>query len=454
MPIRGRSSATAILLSLSGVLAFAVLQVASPAGAVQAAPPGAQLVSPSPESAAWCTTFTGERSGGGVLEGWTGLSPSLPVCGPAPYYDSAGDVPVRLPEAYGNSFWSGTLDGFQCVELSDRWLAMAYGLNVVTANGDEVARNYYNTYHASHPGMRLIGNGTAGQAPKPGDVISFSNNPSFTGDDDGGHVAVVVNGGSVNSAGNGAIYIAQENVSGLSFTHQELSVSHWRVSGEGFAYVEWLQAGPLSEPGYLTAFQANTGDLWTAGTSGTKDWNLGMMKGTSPSITGLANGGYEVAFEANTTDLWTVGSAGNKDWNLGMMKGTSPSIAGMPGDSYEVAFQANTTDLWTVGSAGNKDWNLGMMKGTSPSITSLANGGYEVAFQANTGDLWTVGSAGNKDWNLGMMKGTSPSIAGMPGGSYEVAFQANTGDLWTVGSQNRGSWALGMMAGTSPSITT
>jgi hypothetical protein len=36
--------------------------------------------------------------------------------------------------------------------------------------------------------------------------------------------------------------------------------------------------------GYETAFQANTGDLWTAGPSGTKDWHLGMMKGTSPAI--------------------------------------------------------------------------------------------------------------------------------------------------------------------------
>ena len=240
MSIRKRSWATAMFLSLSGALAATALLAAGPAGTADAAPAGPRLISPSPESSAWCTTFTGERSGGGVLEGWTGLTPTLPVCGPAPYYSSAGDVPVRLPEAYGNSFWSGTLDGFQCVELSDRWLAMAYGLNVVTANGDEVAKNYYSKYHATHPAMRLIGNGNAGQVPAPGDVISFSDNSSFSGDSDGGHVAVVVNGGSVNSAGNGAIYIAQENVSGLSFTHQKLTVSRWRVSGEGFSYVEWL----------------------------------------------------------------------------------------------------------------------------------------------------------------------------------------------------------------------
>jgi hypothetical protein len=207
-------------------------------------------ISPSPESSAWCTTFTGEGSGG-VLEGWTGLDPNLPVCGPSPEYSNAPDAgtSVRLPEAYGRSFWSGTLDGFQCVELSDRWLAMAYGLNVVSnTNGDRVAANYYATYHASHSQMRLIASGTAGQWPKPGDVISFSDSSTFY-DQDGGHVAVVVPGGSVNSSGSGTIYVAQENVEGLSFTHQALAVSHWQVNGEGYSNVEWLHVADLTPPG-------------------------------------------------------------------------------------------------------------------------------------------------------------------------------------------------------------
>jgi hypothetical protein len=210
------------------------------------APLASQVISPSPESSAWCTTFTGEATSGGVLEGWMGLQPNLPVCGPSPEFSSAKDAntPVRLPEAWGDSFWDGTLDGFQCVELADRWLAMAYGLNVVLGNGDKIASNYYAAYHSSHPEMRLIANGTAGGAPKPGDVISFSHSKSFT-DSDGGHVAVVVKGGTVNSAGNGEIYIAQENIGGgLSFTHQELTVSGWKVSGEGFSYLEWLRVSP------------------------------------------------------------------------------------------------------------------------------------------------------------------------------------------------------------------
>jgi hypothetical protein len=33
----------------------------------------------------------------------------------------------------------------------------------------------------------------------------------------------------------------------------------------------------------------------------------------------------QIAFQANTGSLWTVGSAGNRDWNLGLRNGTSPS---------------------------------------------------------------------------------------------------------------------------------
>ncbi|HEX4454685.1 MAG TPA: glycoside hydrolase domain-containing protein [Kofleriaceae bacterium] len=201
------------------------------------------------------------------------------------------------------------------------------------------------------------------------------------------------------------------------------------------------------------AFQANTGDLWTTGTAGTKNWKLGMMDGTSPAICQLATGGFEVAFQANTTSLWTVGDGGDKDWSLGMMTGSSPSITCLPSGGYEVAFEANTTSLWTVGTAGDKNWSLGMMSGTSPAIAAIASGGYEVAFEANTTSLWTVGTAGDRDWNLGMMAGTSPAIAGLASGGFEVAFEANTTSLWTVGDAGDKDWKLGMYRGTNPSIT-
>ncbi len=62
------------------------------------------------------------------------------------------------------------------------------------------------------------------------------------------------------------------------------------------------------------AFQANTGDLWMV-TEGPGDMGLGMMAGTSPSITAVPGGGGHMAFQANTSDLWVVTQArGTWDW--------------------------------------------------------------------------------------------------------------------------------------------
>ncbi|HSX47704.1 MAG TPA: hypothetical protein VLF63_02930, partial [Patescibacteria group bacterium] len=89
-----------------------------------------------------------------------------------------------------------------------------------------------------------------------------------------------------------------------------------------------------------------------------------------------------MAFQANTNYLWTAGST-NNNTGLGMMPGTSPSITLLSNGGYEVAFQANDGNLWITGSAGTQNMGLGMMAGTIPSITATANGGYEIAFQAN-----------------------------------------------------------------------
>ena len=218
--------------------------------------------------------------------------------------------------------------------------------------------------------------------------------------------------------------------------------------GEDVTRATELQ-GLLSPAAVGVAFQANTGNLWTTGAAGTADLGLGMMAGTSPSITALSGGGYQIAFQANTGNLWTTGAAGTADLGLGMRAGTSPSISAL-GGGYQVAFQANTGNLWTTGAAGTADLGLGMMVGTSPSITALSAGGYQIAFQANTTRLWYTGSAGTADTGLGMMANTSPDISVRPGG-FDIVFQANTGSLWLAGTARVGDLGLGMVGSTNPS---
>jgi hypothetical protein len=168
---------------------------------------------------------------------------------------------------------------------------------------------------------------------------------------------------------------------------------------------------------FEVAYQGVFGLLTTVGAEDHGAWDLGMAGGTSPSITQLPNGGYEAAFQANTGNLWTAqsGASGGTNLSQGMMAGTSPSITVQSG-GYEIAFQANTGNLITFGTTTDKNWELGMRAGTSPAITSLPSGGnqYEVAFQANTGQVWTVGQDDHDAWNSDntTAAGTSPSIGG------------------------------------------
>jgi hypothetical protein len=169
--------------------------------------------------------------------------------------------------------------------------------------------------------------------------------------------------------------------------------------------------GPAQFGDGRMAFQANSTNLWTYGSSiGSTDSHLGMAPGTSPAIAHMADGSYVTAFQANTSHLFIADSAGVHDTGLGMAAGTSPAIAGTSGGGWVVAFQANSSRLWTFNSAGAAhDTGLGMAAGTTPAITGLAGGGWAAAFQANTTRLWTWDSAGAAhDTGLGMAAGTSP----------------------------------------------
>lgn len=207
----------------------------------------------------------------------------------------------------------------------------------------------------------------------------------------------------------------------------------------------------------ISAFQANTSNLWFTGpTVGSADAGLGMAARTNPSIAVLSNGGHEAAFQANTGTLWFGGSQGDENTGLGMAPGTSPSISGAPDTHFVVAFQANNGDLWITGPGfSTVDTGLGMAAGTSPSVSYNGDtGDYRVAFQANTGILWFSGPGiGSVDTGLPMAADTSPSIT-TTGGDFETAYQSSSGILAISGGWGTGLLGLGMAPDTSPAITT
>ena len=143
----------------------------------------------------------------------------IPACGPRPSYDAAPDVLIH--------FFSGAWGEFEweCVEYSMRFLYLMYGIHPYHANGSQVVWNY--------PGSELlkIGNGVAGYAPVPGDVLSYGSTSTF------GHTSVVT-ASNIDGNGNGTITVIEENntVSGSS----NLIVRNWSVAGNAGSVSGWL----------------------------------------------------------------------------------------------------------------------------------------------------------------------------------------------------------------------
>ena len=157
-----------------------------------------------------------------TAQGWQGAGAhrlgasylGVPVCGPRPSIDGAPNV-TWTKAGWGEYEW-------QCVELAMRFMAQVYGVSAYGANGNGVVRNYTS---ASGGALVKVDNGTAGQPPQPGDVISFDDTSGGVGH------AGVVSASSVDANGNGTITMLSQNdtADGL----RTLAVSAWRVQPFG-----------------------------------------------------------------------------------------------------------------------------------------------------------------------------------------------------------------------------
>ncbi|HEY1918465.1 MAG TPA: CHAP domain-containing protein [Streptosporangiaceae bacterium] len=230
------------------------------------------------------------------------------------------------------------------------------------------------------------------------------------------------------------------------------------LAAVALAGVQTYSADASSET-LKVVFQDNDNVLAGYSSSGSSfTTTYGMMAGTSPAVTELANGTYEAAFEANTDDLAVNELGGGVvTTSLGMDKGTSPAIAGLPAGGWVAAFQDNDNKLYIYTSSGDKiNTDLGMDPGTSPSIAVQTDGTYKVVFQDNDNVLAGYNSSGSNYTTAdGMEPGTSPAIAAKPDGSYEIAVEANDSDLSTIhlgDGYSTNNTTLGMDAGTSPAV--
>lgn len=135
------------------------------------------------------------------------------------------DFNTAVPRAAGQAINAG----WECVELSERYLYLQYGLLGLSADGSTLVDNYYSYYHSSQPSLVEGTSLSAGFHPTTGDVVSI------TWSNGGPHTAIVT-GSSINSSGNGTISLFQENgwtTSGTPWPNGFLNVSGWQVFDAG-----------------------------------------------------------------------------------------------------------------------------------------------------------------------------------------------------------------------------
>jgi surface antigen len=188
------------------------------------------------------------------------------VCGPRPAVDGAPDV-TWTRNGWGEYEW-------ECVELAMRFMALIYGVHPYSANGVDVVSNYS---QSDGGGLVKVANGTPGEAPQPGDIISFS-------DGGEGHVVVVASS-DVDAYGNGSITVMSQNDTADGW--RTLDVTNWWVDGFNiFTALGWLhdplgRGNPAAPPTVVTGSMPHAAvglsygvDLTAVGGSGPYTWSL------------------------------------------------------------------------------------------------------------------------------------------------------------------------------------
>jgi hypothetical protein len=147
----------------------------------------------------------------------------MPACGPRPAWDGVLDVLVQFfPGAFGEREW-------QCVELSMRYLYLAYGIEPYDADGYNIATEYTGSR------LEIVSNGLTSRPPEPGDVLQSGSETTR------GHTAIVT-AASVNGNGNGSITTIEQN--GNANGWRTYTVSNWVVSG---GVTKWLHDSTFAD---------------------------------------------------------------------------------------------------------------------------------------------------------------------------------------------------------------
>ncbi len=396
---------------------------------------------------------------------WDGLE----ACGPQPIADDAPDIGVRFPGAQ----W-GVLQ-WECVELSMRWMYLAWDVEPYPANGSGVVWNYatfQSQYNPSGPALVATANDGSGALPQPGDVLSYGATSSD------GHTSVVT-AVDVDSNGNGNISVLEQNASPTGW--DTVMVSDWVL--ESFEPV----TGWLHDPGFsVTQPRSSTeeaslgngrtevfwrgmdGNLWDAYSPAPGTWeeaaNLGGGPlGSDPHPIGSEPGVVDLFWRGTDNGLWHMWYTDAGGWQ-GPQELTAPGL--LASDPHPITNGAGRIDVFWTGSDGNL-WSItylpgvgwstaasdgGGPLGSGPAPVWVANGVIDVFWEGTDQGLWHEYSV-NGHWsgaqNLSPLPMGSPPTA-IAAATYQVDvfWEGTDTHLWSISYDN--GWQALQGLGSAP----
>lgn len=281
----------------------------------------------------------------------------MAACGPRPSADGAPDVLVNFfPGSWGEF-------DFECVELAMRYLYLAYNIAPYQANGNTVVDHYQSGYGGN---LQRVNNGTPGNAPRAGDVISYGAAQTF------GH-ASVVEYSNVDGNGNGTVTVIEENNSATGET--SLSVLNWWVDGDAGSVIGWLTSGGIQPPPTPTATPV-------AGCFGERFWDVCPGDFFYDAVVNLNNRGAISGYADGSFRPYSGASRGQLAKIITLAQGWpintsgAPHFRDVPADNPFFAYIETAYNRGAIGGYGDGTfrWGASITRGQLSKIIVLAQG--------------------------------------------------------------------------------
>ena len=355
---------------------------------------------------------------------WNGLQ----VCGPG----STGKY-VIFPDGASVEEW-------QCVELVDRYLFLAFGASALASTDGYQIVDHYSTHYPSL--FRKVPNtGTAKALPKVGDVLSYNHHVSG-GIDDGGHTAIITAfGADPHNPSYDVATIIEENASSTGTSSQEFNPSTMEFlygidnnqSDTHHLVLSWLTPrvwGYVKSP---TPSTINT-NLYAVTSTSSKDvWAVGFYYSSS---------GHDLPFAIH----WNGSS-----WGSNTISGYTSDLVlqGVSAISSSNVLAVGGGDTGTVALNYTTSW------APVPSDTPGNTASFHAVGNDRSGDAWAVGGAfssdgghilieqyggsltGFQNWTLTGLdtthKAVIPNLPGTTSNLLNAVTVNSSTDAWAVG---------------------